>query len=146
MVVPLSPHPSSFTRIMLSLIIFLSLMSTGHLLRLTQCPDQEKEQLLTIVNKTNVSDEEITLANFRIFIHRINNMRIHHGTQAIPTNRLKYLYMLLITTANDINLNPGPESTVFLCGTCDESLTCVTPVTSGIIPPVNLSTRKPITC
>jgi hypothetical protein len=98
-------------------------MSAGHLLRLTQCPDQEKEQLLTIVNKTNVSDEQITLANFRIFIHRINNMRIHHGTQAIPTNRLIYLSMLLITTSNGINLNPGPESTVFLCGTCEEPVT-----------------------
>ena len=31
--------------------------------------------------------------------------------------------MLLITTSNDINLNPGPESTVFLCGTCEEPVT-----------------------
>ena len=31
--------------------------------------------------------------------------------------------MLLITTSIDINLNPGPESTVFLCGTREEPMT-----------------------
>lgn len=117
----LSPHPSSTTLIMLNLIIFLSLMSAGHLLRLAQCPDQEKEQLLTIVNKTNVSDE-ITLANFRIFMHRINNMRIHHGTQAIPTNRLIYLFMLLIATSNDKSKSRTRIYSISLWhlrGTCD---------------------------
>ena len=50
-------------------------------------------------------------------------MIIHHETKAIPTNRRIYLSVLLTTTSNDINLIPGPESTVFLCGTCDEPVT-----------------------
>ena len=40
-----------------------------------------------------------------------------------PNNSSSYLILLLISTANYIQLNPGPNSTSYNCGTCDLPVT-----------------------
>ncbi|CAC5400007.1 unnamed protein product [Mytilus coruscus] len=84
-------------------------MSSGPLLKITRTVDHHEYPQFTIINSNNISDQQKTGFSQGI-----------HGKQ---TYHLTYLSMLLITIANDINLNPGQDTTVFLCGTCDEPVT-----------------------
>ncbi|VDI45583.1 Hypothetical predicted protein [Mytilus galloprovincialis] len=52
-----------------------------------------------------------------------NKLGISTGPPCKHPCHLAYLSMLPITISNDINLNPGPDTSVFPCGTCDEPVT-----------------------
>jgi hypothetical protein len=45
---------------------------------------------------------------------------------------LAYLVIILIQISNDINPNPGPDATIYPCGTCDQPVTCLSGVDACI--------------
>ncbi|VDI49506.1 Hypothetical predicted protein [Mytilus galloprovincialis] len=103
--------------------MFLSLMFSGQLLKITNTVDHHGYPQFTIISRKNIPDHQIILANFRLHIFLKNKNGFSYEIHGKQTYHLAYLSMLLITIANDINLNPGPDTTVFLCGTCDEPVT-----------------------
>ncbi|CAC5422988.1 unnamed protein product [Mytilus coruscus] len=58
-----------------------------------------------------------------MFISFRNKSGISHVKLCKQPCHLAYLSLMLIITSNDIDLNPGPETTIFPCGTCDEPVT-----------------------
>ncbi|CAC5424199.1 unnamed protein product [Mytilus coruscus] len=109
---------------MSSLVIFLSLMAAGQVLKTTKTVNHLDHNYpqLTIINSTSI-DQQLILEIFKIHINLTNKTGFFHRTHCKQTYYLAYLSMLLIALSNDINLNPGPDKTVFLCGTCDEPVT-----------------------
>ncbi|CAG2205559.1 unnamed protein product [Mytilus edulis] len=64
--------------------------------------------------KQNTSTDILTFNTYHLF-RKICLARVESTKQR---SLLAYLAVILIKTSNDINLNPGPESTVYPCGTC----------------------------
>ncbi|VDI45263.1 Hypothetical predicted protein [Mytilus galloprovincialis] len=56
-------------------------------------------------------------------VYNISLLNFDWGLPFKHPCRLAYLSMLLITISNNINLNPGPDTSVFPCGSCNEPVT-----------------------
>ncbi|CAC5423879.1 unnamed protein product [Mytilus coruscus] len=99
-------------------------MAAGQLLKTTKTVYHLDHNYphFTIINSTS-PDQQLILEIFKTHINLTNKTGFFHGTHGKQTYHLAYLSMLLIAVSNDINLNPGPDTTVFLCGTCDDLVT-----------------------
>ena len=68
----------------------------------------------------NTTSDIITLTSYQLEEDR----NLHKSSVIRRKSLLAYLVIILIQTSNDIiNPNPGPDATIYPCGTCDQPVT-----------------------
>jgi hypothetical protein len=67
----------------------------------------------------NTTSDIITLTSYQLEKDR----GLHKSSVIRRKSLLAYLVIILIQISNDINPNPGPDATIYPCGTCDQPVT-----------------------
>jgi hypothetical protein len=100
--------------LLLYLIILISTTSWVYTDSTPTCNDTHNYLLVNAY--LNTSSDIITLTSYQLQKHRgLLKSSVIRRRKSL----LAYLVIILIQISNDINPNPGPDATIYPCGTCD---------------------------